>query len=186
MPSRKASARRHVRLNARRCVTAFSFPFGRWRDPPCRGDCVVAVVLFPSVMSAGPSVVTVLLTGSRCSCALGATWPCSCPPSRCSGRPTVRRTGAWWASVRNFLASRFRSEWQGGQRSVGREETQWAPCRGRHARSSFRRLEPVRIAGRQTDRTADREQQNLTPTRTPQRAVAPGREALPRREAECR
>jgi len=45
--------------------------------------------------------------GGDCVAALGATWPCSCPPSRCSGRPTVRRTGARWASVRNFLASRI-------------------------------------------------------------------------------
>ena len=32
MPSRKASARRHVRLNARRVVTSDVSAFGRWRD----------------------------------------------------------------------------------------------------------------------------------------------------------
>ena len=47
MPSRKASARRHVRLNARRCVTAFSFPLRSLARPhPAGGDCVVESLLF--------------------------------------------------------------------------------------------------------------------------------------------
>lgn len=44
------------------------------RPHPAGGDCVVAVVLFPSVMSAGTSVVTVHLTGFRRVVASGATW----------------------------------------------------------------------------------------------------------------
>jgi len=49
------------------------------KAPPCvthpaGGDCVVAVVLFPSVVSAGTSVVTVHLTGFRRVVASGAIW----------------------------------------------------------------------------------------------------------------
>ena len=187
MPSRKALARRHVRLNARRVVTSDVSAFGRWRD----SDAVLCTSADHSrlrlVRLTLPRATAWL---SRCTSAadrspvrLSSRVP---PPLRqgCTDRTVLRSDGARRHAVRavrrsdepvrggpqfaTFLRPAFRSEWQGVQRSVRREETQWAPCRGRHARSSFRRLEPARIAGRQTDRTADREQQQPdTDTDTP-------------------
>ena len=174
MPSRKAIARRHVRLNARRVVTSDVSAFGRWRDLTLPGATAWLRRCF-SAADCSPVRLSVRVP----------------PPVRqgCADRTVLRSEGVRRHVVRavrrseepvrgglpfaTFLRPVFRSEWQGGQRSVGREETQWAPCRGRHARSSFRRLEPVRIAGRFSIREAYREQQNQTSTRTPLMCTSP-------------
>ena len=74
---------------------------------PAGGDCVVASLLFRCGLLSGASVGTGPSSGPAGLYGPDGVAFLGCPPSRGSGRPTFRRTCAWWTPVRNFLASRF-------------------------------------------------------------------------------
>ena len=65
------------------------------RPHPAGGDCLVASLLFRCGLSSGASVVTGPSSGPAGLYGPDGVAFWWCPPSRCSGRPSVRRTGAW-------------------------------------------------------------------------------------------